>query len=104
MFRKLAPEKVYVTEDVYEDPRAAACVERLMTAIEGAQAERVSYERLNEITPQRWKGIKRWGAVTNPRDPDLVMTTAKFWPDDKKKEFSARYPNLGTRDMWGYTT
>jgi spore photoproduct lyase len=104
MFRKLRPEKVYVTDDVFQDGRAAACVERMMTAIEGAQAERVSCAELNEIAPQRWKGIPRWGAMKNRRDPDLVMTTAKFWPDDKRKEFAGRYPNLGTRDMWGFTT
>jgi len=108
MFRKLKPEKVYVTEDVYDDPRAAACVERLMTAIEGAEAERVSYDELNEIAPERWNRFTghgwRWGSEENPRDPDLVMTTGKFWPDEEKRKFKERYPNLGVRDLYGFTT
>jgi len=104
MFRRLSPEKVYVTEDVYTDPRAAACVERLMTAIDGATAERVSYADLNDLGPKRWKGIPRWGAQTNPRDPDLVMTTAKNHTEAEAKDFKARFPNLGVRDLWGYTS
>ena len=104
MFKTLRPEKVYVTEDVYEDGRAAACVDRLMTSIEGADAERVSYGELNEIAPERWSSIPKWGAAENPRDPDLVMTTAKFHTDEEKARFKERYPNLGVRDLWGYTT
>ncbi|MEW6357152.1 MAG: spore photoproduct lyase family protein [Planctomycetota bacterium] len=108
MFRTLKPEKVYVTDDVYKDDRAVACVERMMTAMNGAKAEKVSYDELNQIAPQRWaqysKNDWRWGAEPNPRDPDLVMTTAKFWPDEEKKKFRARYPNLGVRDLYGFTT
>ena len=107
MFRTLKPEKVYVTEDVYEDDRAAACAERLMTAIDGTEAERVSYEELNEIVPKRWARFMdrgwHWGAEPNPTDPDLVMTTGKFWPDEKKEKFRELYPNLGFRDLRGFT-
>jgi hypothetical protein len=53
MFRTLKPEKVYVTEDVYDDDRAASRVERMMTAID-ADVEKVSYEELDEIAPERW--------------------------------------------------
>lgn len=104
MHKKLRPEKVYVTEDVYDDDRAVACVERLMTSIEGAVAERVSYDELNEIAPARWKDLPLWGTMKHPRDPDMVMTTGKFWTDEKKKKFKERYPNLGPRDLWGFTT
>ena len=55
MFRSLCPEKVYVTDDVFDDPRAVACVERLMSAIVGAKAERVSYGELNTIAATRWR-------------------------------------------------
>ncbi|MEW6357153.1 MAG: spore photoproduct lyase family protein [Planctomycetota bacterium] len=104
MFRKVKPEKVYVTEDVYKNSRAAACVERMMTAVEGAKAERISYDDLNQIAPQRWKHVPRWGATKEPRDPDLVMTTAKFLSDEEAKKFRERYPNLGVRDLWGFNT
>lgn len=108
MFKVLRPQKVYVTEDVYEDARAAACVERLMSSIEGAEAERVSYADLNEIAPQRWGRLRghetRWGNLADPRDPDLVMTMGKFWPEDEQQQFRERYPNLGVRDLWGLTT
>ena len=105
MFRKLRPGKVYVTDDVYGDPRAAACVERLMTAVEGAEAESVSYSELNEIARRRWPDLdSRWGAVRDPRDPDLVMTLAKFWPAKREEEFRERYPHLQARDLYGFRT
>lgn len=104
MFRSLRPEKVYVTEDVFDDPRAAACVERLMSAVVGATAERVSYEELNAIAETRWKSVRRWGETIDPHDPDLVMTMGKFWPEEKKNEFRRQYPNLRMRDMWGFQT
>ncbi len=108
MFRTLKPEKVYVTDDVYDDDRAVACVKRMMTAIEGSKAEKVSYSELNELAPQRWlryiSSGWHWGSESNPTDPDLVMTTGKFWPDDKKEVFRERYPNLGIRDLFGFTT
>ena len=104
MFRRLAPEKVYVTEDVYDDPRAVARVEKMMSAVDGASAERVSYDELNEIAPERWSHRPRWGANPDPRDPDLVLTIGKFWPDDRKAAFRERYPGLGARDLWGFRT
>jgi hypothetical protein len=104
MFRSLSPEKVYVTEDVFDDPRAVARVERLMSAVVGAEAERVSYAELDAIAAERWRSIPRWGEMANPRDPDLVMTTAKFWPDDKKAAFRKQYPNLRNRDLYGFGT
>ena len=104
MFRPLHPEKAYVTEDVYADPRAAARVERMMTAVVGASLERVSYAELNEIAPRRWGAVRRWGETAEPRDPDLVFTMGKFWPDEKKAEFRAQYPSLRIRDLFGFQT
>ncbi|MCG2659659.1 MAG: radical SAM protein [Kiritimatiellae bacterium] len=104
MFRKLKPEKVYVTDDVYKDHRAAACVDRLMTAIEGAAAERVSYTELDEIALNRWQNVPRWGSNRDPRDPDMVMTMGKFYTEEEQNKFKERYPNLGIRDLWGFTT
>lgn len=104
MFKTLRPEKVYVTEDVYTDRRAAARADRMMTAVEGAKAERISYEALNEIAPRRWSKIPRWYVNPNPRDPDLVLTMGKFWPDEEKKKFRQRYPNLSIHDLWGIST
>jgi len=108
MYRELRPEKVYVTEDVYGDDRAVACVERLMTAIDGVEAERVSYGELNELAPARWGDYvghtTRWGTVQAPRDPDIVMTMGKFWPEEEQRKFRERYPSLGMRDLWGFAT
>lgn len=104
MFRTLKPEKVYVTEDVYDDPRAVACAERIMTAVAGAQAERVSYDELNRIAPERWRNTRRWGEIAAPRDPDIVLSTAKFLPEDAGEAFRKRYPNLWIRDLWGFNT
>ena len=104
MFRSLRPEKVYVTEDVLDDPRATARVERLMSAIVDTAAECVSYKELNAIAGQRWKAIKRWGENPEPRDPDLVMSMGKYWPDAEKSEFRTRFPHLSVRDLWGFQT
>ena len=108
MFRRLRPEKVYVTDDVLGDPRAVACVDRLMSSIDGVEAERVSYDELNEIAAERWRGFlghaTRWGTMESPRDPDLVLTMGKFWPEEEKQAFWARYPNLGVRDLSGFGT
>jgi hypothetical protein len=60
MFRTLKPERVYVTEDVYDDPRAAACVDRMMTAMEPGSLERVSYGGLNETDVSCFE--PEWGA------------------------------------------
>jgi len=105
MFKTLRPERVYVTEDVYDDPRAAARVERMMTAIEpDSPLQRVSYEELNEIAPLRWHSIPKWGANPHPRDPDMVLTTGKFWSQEEKERFSERYLNLRQHDLLGYST
>ena len=109
MFRILRPEKVYVTEDVYDDACTIARVERIMTAIEGAKLEKVSYEALNELAPKQWARYQhgtswRWGLEPNPRDPDLVLTMGKFWPDGQKEEFRRRYPNLNVFDLYGFST
>ena len=104
MFRRLRPEKVYVTEDVFQDRRAAARVEKMMSAVDGASAERVSYADLNEIAPERWAAIPRWGANPEPHDPDMVMTMGKFWPEERQAAFRERYPNLHVRDLWGFRT
>ncbi len=103
MFRTLRSEKVYATEDVYADSRAVARVERMMSAIEGT-VERVTYEQLNEIAAERWRNIPKWGAMPSPRDPDLVLTTAKFWPPDQMAAFKRQFPNLAVRDLWGFHT
>ena len=71
MFRTLRPEKVYVTDDVYDDDRAAECVERMMGSID-AEAERVSYEDLNTIVTGRWSRFSRgwrWGAEPSRTRP-----------------------------------
>ena len=104
MFRRLRPAKVYVTEDIFEDGRAVTRVENMMSAIDGATAERVSYADLNDIAPERWTAIPRWGANPAPRDPDVVMTMGKFWPEKRQAAFRGRYPNLGVRDLWGFRT
>ena len=91
MFRRLRPEKLYVTEDVFQDRRAAARVENMMSAVAGASAERVSYADLNEIAPERWTAIPRWGANPKPRDPDMVMTMGKFWPEERQAAFRERH-------------
>ncbi|MBT3290958.1 MAG: hypothetical protein HN380_26675 [Victivallales bacterium] len=104
MFRPMSPQKVYVTEDVYDDPRAVARVEEMMSAVVGATAERVSYEELNAIAATRWKNIKHWGDNPKPCDPDLVLTMGKFWPEEKRTAFRKQYPNLSVRDLWGFRT
>lgn len=103
MFRTLKPEKVYVTEDVYEDERAVRCVARMMTAIDGP-LEKVSYARLNEIAVERWGNLPKWGTIENPRDPDFVFTTAKFHSDEEHKKLLELYPNLYQRDLLGHKT
>jgi len=104
LFRTLKPAKVYVTDDVYGDPAAAARVETMMSAIEpDAPLQCVTYDELNDIAPQRWSSVPRWGAVVNPRDPDLVLTTGKFWSDEQKQSFLEKYPNLATHDLAGFT-
>ncbi len=104
MFRKLKPERVYVTEDVYGDRRAAACVDRMMSAVEPERFERVSYPDLNDIAPERWNGLPLWGEVEDPRDPDIVFTTGKFCGEEAKARMRERYPNLNTRDLYGFHT
>ena len=105
MFRTLRPEMVYVTEDVNEDPRAVACVQRLLTAMEGTRVECVSYSALNALVRRQWMGeFPHWGHQTSPRDPDIVMTTAKFLPARARRAFQKRYPDLHVRDLWGLNT
>jgi len=101
VFRTLKPEKVFVTEDVYADPDAARTVERMMTSIE-APLEKVSYEELDRIAADRWQHLPRWGAMENPRDPDMILTTAKFHSQQQREEWAAHYPNLMQRDLIGY--
>jgi hypothetical protein len=101
VFRTLEPEKVYITEDVYEDSRSAACVERLMSAVEPGATERVSYDALDAVAAERWRNVPLWGSNPEPRDPDLVLTTAKFLPEDEAERIRQRWPNLQKQDLWG---
>lgn len=104
MFRQLHPAKAYVTEDVMDDSRAAARVERMASAFPDTPCETVSYDDLDAIAAERWQGIPRWGEIATPTDPDIVLTTGKFWPDEDKAAFRDRYPNLRVRDLWGFQT
>jgi len=103
MFRTLRPERAYVTEDVYDDDRAAARVERLMTAVD-ADLQRVSYEELDAIAAERWTDWPRWGTIAEPRDPDMIFTTGKFGDADELRRWSEQYPNLVPGDGLGLTT
>jgi Spore photoproduct lyase len=100
MFRRLSPQRAYVTEDVYDDPRAVLRVERMMTCVD-AELVRVSYEELDAIAAERWQADRRWGEVANPCDPDMVFTMAKFDDEDAKQRRAERYPHLKIRDLLG---
>ena len=104
MFRPLNPDKVYVTEDVFDDARAAARVERMVSAMAEVVPERISYAELSEIAPARWGTVPKWGANPNPRDPDLVLTMGKFWDEKRKADFRKQYPGLRVRDLYSFMT
>lgn len=102
--KNLKPEKVFITQEVYEKPECVERVNRMIDAMEYSSVEKVTDAELNEIAPQRWSGIKAWGLIKDPKDPDIVFTTAKFHTGEHKKERRKKYPNLGIRDLYGYHT
>jgi len=104
MERILKPEKVYVTEEVYECKSCVERLERMMTCID-SEPEKVTDAELNEVVKERgWDAVKRWGEIEDPRDPDLVFTTAKFHTTEERKERVEKYPNLRVKGLLGYGT
>jgi len=100
---ELHPEKVYVTHEVYENPPAAKRAERMIGAMHPGGVERVGDEELNRLAVERgWDKAKHWGARTEPRDPDIVLTTGKFDDEETRKNRLERYPGLGHYDLAGY--
>lgn len=103
MERILRPEKVYITEEVYECESCVERLDRMMTAIESDPPQKVTDAELNDIAIERkWNSFGRWGTRENPPDPDLVFTTAKFHTPEERKERGEKYPGLRVRDLLGY--
>jgi hypothetical protein len=104
---KLAPERVYITEEAHEDPLSMKRIEAMVASFDTGGVEVVSESDLGEIAVARgWKSVPRWGtqAPEEQRDPDVVFTTGKFVDADEKKRRVEQYPNLGIRDLWGHHT
>ncbi len=105
MERILRPEKVYVTAEVYDSKSCVKRLEKMMTCIESGPPEKVTDAELNQIAKERgWSSFGRWGAMEDPPDPDLVLTTAKFHTPEERKERGEKYPNLRFRDLLGYSS
>lgn len=106
MERILKPEKVYVTDDIYESKNCVDRLERMMTSIKPDDPpQKVTDEELNLIVKERkWDSVTRWGSMKEKRDPDIVFTMAKFQTPQERKERVEKYPNLRVRDILGYTT
>jgi len=102
---KISPERVYATTDILELPQARARTERMIDAMEPGSVEWVSMEELDEVAATgRWERTPYWGEMEERRDPDYVFTTAKFLPKDEEDRLRERYPHLGTRDLYGFST
>ena len=105
MEKILKPEKVYATDEVYQSKNCVERMERMMASIASKPPKKVTEAELNEIMLERgWNAIKPWGAIANPRDPDIVFTTAKFHTAQERKERAEKYPNLRVKDQLGYNT
>ena len=103
MERILKPEKVYVTEEVYDCESYVARLGRMMTCIDSEPPQKVTEAELNEIVKERrWSAFGRWGQREYNSDPDLVFTTVKFHTPEERKDRSEKYPNLRFRDMLGH--
>jgi len=101
----IAPEKVYITEEVQARPECRARTERMIGAMSPGEVRVVSLRELNDLVQQRgWKSLPRWGEMQEPHDPDLVFALARFDGEANHKELLARYPNLSCRDLAGYQT
>ena len=103
MERILKPEKVYVTEEVYDCESYVARLGRMMTGIDSEPPQKVTEAELNEIAKERrWSSFGRWGQREYNPDPDLVFTTVKFRTPEERKERAEKYPHLRFRDMLGH--
>ncbi len=103
---QLRPEMVFVTADVYGRPECAARLERMLACIACDSVETVEDDiALARIVAERgWARSRKWGAMEDRRDPDIVFTTAKFHDAARRRERAERHPNLRTRDLLGYHT
>ncbi|MFQ6133322.1 MAG: spore photoproduct lyase family protein [Armatimonadota bacterium] len=101
----IAPEKVYITEELQARPQCMDRAERMIAAMDPGEVSVVSLAELNDVVEERgWKTQPRWGTIEQPRDPDIVFAVARFDGDDGQKALLARYPNLDCRDLAGYHT
>ena len=99
----LAPQGIYATVDVRDDPRALARVEHMAAAMDGPPVEWVDEDRLSELVAQRgWDDTRRTGELSDPHDPDVVFTTGKFHTPDERQARAERWPALATSDLLGY--
>jgi len=102
---ELHPDRVYVTHDVYDDPQAAARADRMIAAMHPGGVERVGDAELDRLAQERgWDCDKRWGQRTDPRDPDIVLTTGKFHDEAARKARLERHPGLAVSDLGAYRT
>ena len=101
----LAPQKIYATTDIKEDPDALARVERMAAAMDAPPVEWVDEDRLSQVASERaWEQIPRWGEIQEPHDPDIVFTTGKFLPEEEFKAREERWPALTCSDLLGHFT
>ena len=104
---KLAPERVYITQEAHDDPRSVKRIEAMLAGFDAGSVEVVSEADLNEIADARpWKSVPRWGTQPPEQqsDPDVVFTIGRFVDVEEKKRRAATYPNFGVRDLYGHHT
>ncbi len=102
---KLAPERVYATEDIRAIPEALHRTERMIAAMEPGSVEWVSTAGLDEVAASgRWRPRGNWGEHAENHDPDVVFTTAKFLAGPQEERLRERYPHMADHDLYGLHT
>ncbi|MFW6118748.1 MAG: spore photoproduct lyase family protein [Planctomycetota bacterium] len=96
------PQRVYVSEEVRGLPEAARHTDEMIAAMQPDEVHEVSMAQLDEVAASGiWTPPGRWGEEPDGRDPDVVLTVARFLPPEQEDALRERYPHLGYHDMYG---
>ena len=91
------PRAIYVTEEVFDDPRCVGRLERMMAAMGRTDYRRVDHDELTRIAHgQGWTDPRHKGEIRNESPDPMLFTTMKWWSNEELEAFLAEQPKLAS--------
>ena len=89
------PHAVYVTQEVYEDPRCVTRLDRMVEAMDRPQVTRVDDAQLSTLAlANGWHDPRRKGEIRGEAPDPVLFTKLKWLSPDQREAYYQAYPVL----------